>query len=75
MPSTISSHSKRANDGLGGRRWLKNVFNACDSPEEEDGMSRTRRLLTSPIPGPPKTLISSLELPPLSEMGIMLSSH
>ena len=29
-------------------------------------------LLTSPIPGPPKTRISSLEDPPLSLIGIIL---
>jgi hypothetical protein len=39
---------------------------------KENDNERKYSLLTSPIPGPPNTLISSLELPPLSDIGMIL---
>jgi hypothetical protein len=45
------------------------------SKEKTKKKNRENILLTSPIPGPPNTLINSLDDPPLSLIGIILSSH
>jgi hypothetical protein len=112
LPSTMSSHSRRASDPSELRRWLKSAFIAPFSRSFPVGSSWTRRtsrpcivrmshvtsresrsswnqldiryledderrgssLRISPIPGPPKTLMSSLEEPPLSLMGMMLGN-
>lgn len=71
LASTTSSHSIRARGESGERRWLNSVLIAVVSGEEESsGISLTSRLLTSPIPGPPNTLINSLDEPPLSDIGM-----
>jgi hypothetical protein len=40
---------------------------------EDKEKNRENILLTSPIPGPPNTLINSLDDPPLSLIGMILS--
>lgn len=71
-PSTMSLHSSRASrsDTLAGSRY-DSISRIADRTEDgrADGIRRTSLDLMSPIEGPPRTRIISLEDPPSSETG------
>ena len=73
VPDTISCHCAAASvPEVDESRWLNRVTMAVLSGEAGwVGISRTSRLRTSPMPGPPNTLMSSEEDPPLSLMGMI----
>jgi hypothetical protein len=73
VPDIIVCHSSLARKvQVDERRWLNSAAIAERSEEGGcDGIRRTSRDLTSPMPGPPNTRISSEDEPPLSLMGIM----
>ena len=50
LPSTMESHSTRAESGEEGRRWLKRDFMALEEGSDVLGIRRTRRERMSPMP-------------------------